>query len=251
MSSPFQALLARLWWGPLRRPFEALTRRALGDRVVAGPLAGRRFSGGLAQRLGIYEIHVQDALSRHLGPGDVFYDVGGHRGYFALLAASRVRPGGRVVVFEPLPENLAAIRKNLEANDAEGVEPVAAAVCDGRGTASLFRGDDAAATATLQGASGSRSIEVATTSLDLFREDEASPDFCKVDVEGAEDRVLAGAAGLLASGRTRWLIEVHSAEKEETVRGLLQGSGHRVEELVSRWGRRRAYPRHLLAGKPA
>jgi hypothetical protein len=78
MPSPGQAFLSRLWWGPLRRPFEAFVRRTLGERVVTGPLRGSRFPGGLAYRLGIYEVHVQDALCQLLGPGDVFYDVGEH-----------------------------------------------------------------------------------------------------------------------------------------------------------------------------
>lgn len=251
MPSPGQAVLARLWWGPLRRPFEALARRTLGERVVAGPLRGYRFPGGLAYRLGIYELHVQEALCRLLGPGDVFYDVGGHHGYLSLLAASRVRPGGRVHVFEPLPENLAAIRGVLEANHLGGVELHAAAVCEGRGTAELYPGGEGtSAVASLVPGAPSRPIEVATTSLDLFRAKNPPPDLCKVDVEGAEERVLAGAPDLLAARATKWLIEVHTAATEGAVRDRLRELGYRIKDVAPPRRRQKEHPRHLLA-RPA
>ena len=47
------------------------------------------------------ESAVQEAMVRHLGRGDVFYDVGANLGFFSLLAAHLAGlEAGRVVAFE-------------------------------------------------------------------------------------------------------------------------------------------------------
>lgn len=55
-------------------------------------------------------------LSRLLLPGQVVFDVGGNVGLYAISLAQRVGPTGRVHVFEPIPDNLRRIRRNVELN---------------------------------------------------------------------------------------------------------------------------------------
>lgn len=245
-----QRLMAGLWWGPLRRPFEALTRRLPLRRIVAGPLAGQPWNGGLAERLGIYELHVQQALAERLHSGATLYDVGGHRGYFAGLALVGVGEKGRVVVFEPLPDNAELIRKALGSSIA--VHEVAVADEDGR--ASLhWQPLASTAIASLDPAEikAGQEIEVQTIRLDSFWDADsgAPPDVIKVDVEGAEGRVLNGAERLLTEVRPRWLIEVHSEGQDAEVRALLEQNGYELIQLRS--ARNRAYPYHLVAEPPS
>ena len=40
--------------------------------------------------LGIYEPEVAKLIQKSLRPGDVFYDIGAHAGYFTLIAAKRL-----------------------------------------------------------------------------------------------------------------------------------------------------------------
>ena len=151
----------------------------------------------LARALRMYEPAKTTALARVLRPGMTFVDVGGNKGDFALLAAKVTRCDARVLCIEPEPENVAWIRKSVQRNRYRGVEvlPVALAERDGEDTLflgpksgwhtliedpSLVVGRITVPTRTLDGVLAERGIEHA--------------DVVKIDVEGAEDRVLAGGA---------------------------------------------------------
>jgi hypothetical protein len=56
-----------------------------------------------------------------------------------------------------------------------------------------------------------------------------SPDVLKIDVEGAELRVLNGALKLLKSARPRIYCEVCSRTRDDVV-ALLQGFGYRLSD---------------------
>lgn len=250
MASPAQTLLAALWWSPLRRPFEAVARRLWRRRrILSGPLRGLAFDGGLAQRLGIYELPVQEALWRLLEPGDVVYDVGGHRGFVALLAARRVGRSGCVFVFEPVEESRRAVEEAVEENGLGPVETFPAAVSDREGEAELFV-REATTVASLLPDGDARRRTVALLTLDAFAADHPPPDLVKIDVEGAEDRVLMGARRLLEGKRPHLVVELHGPELERAVRELLAARGYVVRPLPRRSSRGVPYPRHIVAESP-
>ncbi len=130
-----QILFSKLWWGPCRRPFEFIVRHvaARSPKILVGPLKGWFFSGGLSQTLGIYEIHVQEAIIKNLVAGSVFYDVGAHTGYFSLFASNLVGKQGIVYAFEPLPENVDIISVMIAKNQARNIRvfPFAISNTDG------------------------------------------------------------------------------------------------------------------------
>lgn len=196
-------------------------------RVLSGRARGARLELDLAREkaywAGTYEPEVQDFLARVLAPGAVFYDVGGHIGFFSVLAA---RLGARVVTFELLPENVSRIRRNAALNGLE-IEVVKAAAWDSSEGVSLVAGDSSSEwRAAPAGSSGS-------VSLDEFAALHPPPDVIKIDVEGAEARVLAGAARLLAERRPIVICEVHGREERELVRQLLRD--YDVETLGNEW----------------
>jgi FkbM family methyltransferase len=248
-----QGLLAKLWWGPLRRPFEAGTRRVLRGRrtVVSGPLKGCRFKGGLAQTLGVYELHMQRVLLENLGRGAVFYDVGANNGYITLLGAQIVGESGFVYAFEPVPDNQKAIARVLEENHLINARLQPEAVSHQTGSAELRLGTGSAATPSLlerDGVNAAEVLQVATLALDDFVETNRWPNLIKVDVEGAETLVVQGATHLMSAPHAPvWLIEVHDAQKDEQVSGVLREHGYDVQPL----GRMRVdeYPCHILARK--
>jgi FkbM family methyltransferase len=248
-----QWILAHLWWGPLRRPFEAVVRRTVGKRprVIAGPLGGLRFAGGLAQLLGIYELHIQEAILAHLGRGDVFYDVGGHYGYFSLLGGRRVGPSGQVYTLEPLPENAAKIEQALAANRIGNITLLPVAAADRAGVAELhLTADGNSTTPSLLGSAHDRVLRVPTTTLDALRAERRAPALIKLDVEGAESLVLQGAQEVLAQRPApAWIVEIHSAENDRDVRRIFAEHGYHLRSLVSYARNKGPYPRHIFAAR--
>src|SRR5438445_12059998 len=66
--------------------------------------------------LGHYELNIQELLKQELAAGQTFFDVGANAGFFTLVAAKLVGPGGKCVAFDPSPDNDQSIREQLELN---------------------------------------------------------------------------------------------------------------------------------------
>lgn len=165
--------------------------------------------------LGLAEEAVQDALRTHVRPGSVFYDVGANVGFLSLIAARLTGPQGRVVAFEPVPDTLQQLRRNLEINGFTNVEVVGAAVGDAPGRARL-QVEKTSQTSHLASLSGmgtgevAGEIDVEVVTLDQFIADgQPAPDVVKIDIEGAEVLALRGMQRLLATHRPTIICEIH------------------------------------------
>jgi len=183
---------------------------------------------------GHHEPWMQDQLSLWLRPGDVFFDVGAHLGFFSLLAARLVGSGGGVFAFEPDPHNFARLEANVARNGTYWVSPFPAAVSDRRGQVSFAR--CATACSHMQGkvlvdeSSGDAdTLTVQAVTLDDHYDRRTG--VVKVDVEGGELLVLSGAPRLLAEGSLRWLVEAHSEELEGAVVRVFHEAGYGCRTL--------------------
>ncbi len=249
--NPSLTLISYLWWGPFRKPFEGLMRRVLPNRtrVLFGPLRDCVFLGGLSQRLGIYEVHVQLAICRSLDVGGVFYDIGANNGFLALLGARRVGPEGCIYAFEPFPPNLERIQRALQDNKVLNciVVPQAVSNVSGMGHLSLALEGDWSKPSLISGGND-RTVSVQTTTLDEFVARNRWPTLIKLDVEGAEVLVLQGASRLLTSGNApKWIIEIHSQENDRSIQELMASYGYRCQPLPHLRKDEVGYPRHIVA----
>lgn len=190
-------------------------------RRAGGDLAGLWVLGGeTSYRRGNYEPGFSAALLRLVRSGFTCADVGAHYGYFSLLLAHAVGTEGRVVAFEGSPHNARILRRNLALNRlTDRVEVVDSIVADGsQATYALWPARSGAATEwTLSAEFAAREdvtptvrkpLIVPATTLDEAFSDRAL-DLLKVDVEGAEALVLAGAARLLREARPSIVLEFH------------------------------------------
>jgi FkbM family methyltransferase len=157
---------------------------------------------------GYYERPLVDWLERTLRPEDVFWDVGANIGAISLVAARRCR---RVVAFEPDPRSLSRLEQNVRANRLTQIEIVAGALGVSAGTATLYQAADVntGMTSLVPGRGrtvGEPLVQVLRADDVIAQRPELMPTVMKLDVEGAEHLVLAGASNLLRSGRLRAVV---------------------------------------------
>jgi FkbM family methyltransferase len=196
--------------------------------VLSGPARGLRLQGGGTPGyvLGLSERAVQNALVAHLRPGDVYWDVGAHTGFLAVLANRLVGAGGSVHCFEPVPEIARLLEGNLQANGCEThIHELALADRDATG---YMRVGERRIAARLADEGLPVSLRRAD-SLDL-----PAPNMVKIDVEGAEESVLAGMARVLERHRPVVIVEVHGTGPQ--IRAQLEGHGYAVRPLDDRGG---------------
>jgi FkbM family methyltransferase len=173
--------------------------------------------------IGHYELPIQEALKRELKPGHTFFDFGAHAGFFTLVAARLVGPDGHCIAFEPLPENCASIREQIEMNSLCPCSVVNEAISDSVGSAFFSFSTTALSTAHLgESRPRERQTVVKVTTVDGACIRFGKPDFIKMDIEGAEVQALKAASHALRHLRPGWLIELHGPECEREVRALLR-----------------------------
>src|SRR5205823_5215681 len=142
--------------------------------VRSGPAAGLRLVVRLEDEkyywTGTYELEVQEAIVRVLEPGGVFWDVGGHAGFFAALAARQVGPTGSVHCFEPLPENRARLERAIELNRLENVAVHPLALSDRDGDALLHENPSSSMWSLVAAEAGAGGVVVPCRRLDSLAE---------------------------------------------------------------------------------
>jgi FkbM family methyltransferase len=141
-------------------------------------------------------------------------DVGANAGLFSHWVWLQ-QPGARFVVFEPLPKMASKIRAWIGRTGADA-QLQEKAVSNQPGTATFYSSSDDDTTASLrpEGAK-TREAQVPVVSLDSALLDQ-EVFLVKIDVEGAECEVLAGAVKTL--GRTRFLlVEAHTTEARSKI----------------------------------
>jgi FkbM family methyltransferase len=150
---------------------------------------------------GSYEERTTELITRLVGPGAHAVDVGANIGFFTLLLSRLVGPAGRVIAFEPLPAAIERLRANLSLNKVRNVTVQEAAVCEAPGESSLFLGPVShSSMASLTNRTGVGEVRVRCTSLDEALAGCGPIEVLKIDAEGAEPRVLAGASRILSAG---------------------------------------------------
>lgn len=163
---------------------------------------------------GDYESEKTELLRTAIRPGMTVVDIGVNKGYYSLMAASLLQGRGRVLSFEPSPENCEWIQRSIQANGFECISLFEMALSDRQGEAELNLGTTSGnhsimSTSYLRGGD---SITVQTDTLDnvLRAENIEHVDVVKLDVEGAESLVLAGAADTLAKSEDLVLVmDIH------------------------------------------
>jgi FkbM family methyltransferase len=160
--------------------------------------------------LGCFEREETRLLLRYLRPGMRVVDVGANVGYFSFLSAARVGPSGRVLAVEPSPQAHAALRRAVDDNRLSQVRVVNAALGRSPGATGLFVPPAALGNhaPSMIPTDGWEAVRVPVVRLDDLLTEHNLPqvDLLKIDVEGYELEVLAGAETAFRAGRVRAVL---------------------------------------------
>ena len=178
----------------------------------------------------MHERVTVEKLPQLLQSATAFVDIGASLGQYTYHA-SRCMKGGRIIAIEPDPVRFERLVQNCLQWGAETgniIEPLQAAICDLDGTVTFHTTNSPVSGGLFRHATSEakketetviwQKITVPSYRLDTLLTEKLPdgtqkfnmPDLVKIDVEGSESRVLAGCPCLLAEGKTKFLIEIHS-----------------------------------------
>jgi FkbM family methyltransferase len=209
-------------------------KQTIMDRAPAGIRLLR--IGTSQKRRGEPEIRE---LHRLVTPGTVAIDVGAHFGEYSYVLAKLVGKRGRVICIEPVAEDAAALAKGARQLRLP-IDLINCALSSKNGYAELYipssEGDLSTALSSLRHVqlsdhSDSRTVQVKR--LDDITHGITQPiSLVKIDVEGHEVDVLAGAEATLTNYRPNLIVEIekrHNSMSIEDVFQLIMDRGFRGE----------------------
>jgi len=185
-----------------------------------------------------YEEDVWGKIMSYVRPGDTIADVGAYLGFYTFAFTKRVGASGKVVAFEPDPNNLAALKDRVKLYKINSkLNITGAAVGEVKGKLSFAAKGISISRVIGKSPENDQGIEVDCIRLDDFFAQEKL-DIIKIDVEGYEAQVLLGAINVLkrSKGYPRAIfIEVHPLawddydSADRTIVSLLRNSGYTIQ----------------------
>jgi FkbM family methyltransferase len=241
----------------------AWQRHVLGRRIIEKPIYDYRLfldadDPGISRqliRLGEREPEQKWILERELEPGMRALDLGANIGYYTVMMARLVGPGGRVYAVEPFPANFDLLGRNVRRNAiSERTELERVAIARADGEMPLLISDrsnwhslhppevDPAVSwqrkycRTMKG-----SVPVRTRALAGYLAERPPLDLMRMDIEGYETEILRAVLALPVelSRRLRILFETHPEfyqPRRNDPRPVLEAlcsNGYVVKYLVS------------------
>lgn len=166
---------------------------------------------------GYWESWLTRFLARRVRRGDRVVDVGGNYGYYTLLLADLVGPGGRVHAIEPNPAVAELLRRSVLLNGFAGwtgVHELAGGAQAGSATLVVPAHEPKNAALVADSAplpAAAEQHRVAVAALDELLAGETRVDFLKIDAEGAEEAIIEGMANILRRDRPEMVLEFNTA----------------------------------------
>lgn len=179
----------------------------------------REHLGFVTRGLAAFEPQYVRLLRELIKEGDCVFDIGANIGVYSVLFSRWVGQAGKVIAYEPDPNNLELLKRNLTLNNCANcvVRELALGTTEGEEFFSrdLFTGSTGhLGRGTTYGevlfGDGQREVllNVKTATVDQEAQRYSPPNVIKLDIEGGEFDVLQGSTGLLASHRPLIMSEL-------------------------------------------
>jgi FkbM family methyltransferase len=190
---------------------------------------------------GIYERGTLDFMEKHLSSGDTFIDIGANIGLMSLIAEKAVGKSGNVWAFEANPKTFQILEKNLDLNATNSIHTFECGLGDKKETKILYDNwsiNRGAASTVVKGENATETVISILTLDEVVVGQSISVDMIKIDVEGMELEVLAGAQQTIEKNQPFLIVEF-SVEREE---------GKARENLYAKLTSFKGYEIYKLAG---
>jgi len=172
----------------------------------------------------------------HIKKGDTIIDAGAFMGTFTVYA-SLITENGKVIVFEPDPDNYKMVEKHIELNNLNNVILLKKGLWDCEKTLK-FEQNNVGSTLNIINEDNPNLIEVQVCALDEILNDHkiGNIDFIKMDIEGAEIEALMGANKTLVNNDVKLAIaSYHIVKGKETyisVEKQLSNMGYQTNTVI-------------------
>ena len=175
------------------------------------------------------------------------WDIGAHIGYHSLLFASITGPKSKIISFEPNPNNVTWFKSNISLNPTYSpqISVYDKAISDKLEDIDFNIGNKYDATSSGgyisdvtpplpdESYKNFSKISLKTTSIDnlIYSENFQKPDILKIDVEGAELKVLIGGIRTIRECQPELIIEIHNIPMMFYVSSFLKENGYEITLL--------------------
>ena len=152
-----------------------------------------------------------------------FVEVGAHVGYYTVRMAPIYR---QVIAIEPNPQSLECLTKNIELNRLSNIKIIPVACGEKEDTLPL---------GIMEGGSSFYRKNIQTINVPVKRLDDLVEfgDVVKIDVEGWEEKVIAGATRFISKCKPIIIIEHHEFEYYPEAKG----SYERIKKMLTGYRR--------------
>ena len=200
-------------WLSVRKAYFTLFLSLVRGRRTVATVEGLTYDFDLSEMIDVgvylqeYERDIVRAIEHVCRPGWVVLDIGANSGAHTLRLAKLIGPTGKVFAFEPTDYAYRKLVRNISLNSFQNIQAVQVAL----GETNADRGTISARSSWPS--DGRRVLE--TSVVDFRRFDDWCPEravdrvnLIKLDVDGNEFAILAGAQGVLRRSRPVILMEV-------------------------------------------
>ena len=199
--------------------------------VLSGPLKGAKWIVGSHNHsawLGTYETNQTLIFADKCKGLKVFWDLGAHAGYYTLLFKT-VNKDSSVFAFEPIADNVSYFQRHLELNYINNVVLFEKAVSNEEGVLKFARGNSVGGKLS---EGGDMTVSVVKLSKLLVEQAIEFPDIIKMDIEGAEFKVLQDLKPhLLSKKKPIIFLSTHGKKVQEQCLKLMETLDYKITPL--------------------
>lgn len=179
----------------------------------------------------IWDSHLYDKLIP-IKSGMTVVDVGASIGVFSIYASQKVGANGRIISFEPESTSWGALLDNIALNGVTNVQPVKMGMWNSGGTQNIKKDNGNLAASTMFSSEG-ESVQVDRLDKILPQMGITHVDFVKIDAEGAGQKILEGASGMMSQIDNFAIAAYHAPhENPRKMTEFLEAYGFRTKTLT-------------------